>query len=160
MMATRLLKNAEPSSYTRYMSLIMGDDGSNVTRSRRSPPGGSTPSSPFDLPPPPPALPLLGPEQQPHPRPRTPAGPHPRRAHTRRLQVMFYFYLINGSFAYIVYAMLFAPAIGYVEQHWAYLAVNVFMQVTRWNTHCSSHHALTTNVITARICRRPPLPHA
>jgi len=30
LMSSRLLKSAEPSSYTRYMSLVMGDDGSKV----------------------------------------------------------------------------------------------------------------------------------
>jgi len=78
MMAGRLLKQAEPSSYTRYMSVVMGDDGSKI---------------------------------------------------------MFYFYLTNGSFAYIAYALLFAPAIGTPEQHWIYLAVNVIMQLFYFNAH-------------------------
>lgn len=78
MMASRLLKAAQPSSYTRYMSLLMGDDGSKM---------------------------------------------------------MFYFYVINGSFAYLAYALLFAPAIGYVAQHWAYLGVNLLMQIFYVSAH-------------------------
>ena len=31
-------------------------------------------------------------------------------------KMMFYFYLLNGSAAYVTYALLFAPAVGYVEQ--------------------------------------------
>ena len=31
-------------------------------------------------------------------------------------KVMFYFYLTNGCAAYVTYALLFAPAIGYYEQ--------------------------------------------
>ncbi|KAL3915076.1 MAG: hypothetical protein SGPRY_007386 [Prymnesium sp.] len=78
MLASRLLKAAQPSSYTRYMSLLMGDDGSKM---------------------------------------------------------MFYFYIINGSFAYLAYALLFAPAIGYVAQHWAYLGVNLLMQIFYVSAH-------------------------
>jgi len=50
-------------------------------------------------------------------------------------KIMFYFYLTNGSAAYVTYALLFAPAIGYYEQHVAYVAFNLFMQVFFISAH-------------------------
>lgn len=59
-------------------------------------------------------------------------------------KVMFYFYLINGGGAYVIYALYLAPSITAALplvaawQHYAYLAINVLMQISylRVNQRC------------------------
>lgn len=56
-------------------------------------------------------------------------------------KVMFYFYLINGSLTYLVYALVFMPALPgpeYALQHQLFWAVAAIMQLCYARVHCSS----------------------